>query len=179
MQKVTTQWIADTMHSQVHFKVKHLMICPTQGQFKDFTVVVDSESDDFEEATTFFEAQSDSITTGHEHRDEHLKSPDFFDVEQYPTVRFTSESLEKTSKKHFILRGHLTIKDKTKAIDLEVVFNGTRKDDWGNVKAGFEIKGSLNRLDFGLKWNTMLDAGGYVIGEEVQIECFIELMKKK
>jgi polyisoprenoid-binding protein YceI len=179
MQKVVTQWISDAMHSQVHFKVKHLMICPTQGQFKDFTASVEADEEGFENGVAYFEAKAESITTGHEDRDEHLRSSDFFDVEQYPLVRFESKSFEKTTKKHFILRGPLTIRDVTKPIDLTVVFNGTRKDDWGNVKAGFEIKGTIKRHDFGLKWNTMLEAGGFVIGEEVQIECFIELMKQK
>jgi polyisoprenoid-binding protein YceI len=164
MQKVATQWISDAMHSQVHFKVKHLMICPTQGQFKDFTATVETDDDCFENGIAYFEANSESITTGHEDRDEHLRSSDFFDVEQYPYVRFESKSFEKTTKKHFILRGPLTIRDITKPIELNVVYNGMRKDDWG---------------DYGLKWNTMLEAGGFVIGEEVQIECFIELMKQK
>jgi polyisoprenoid-binding protein YceI len=178
MQKVATQWISDTMHSQVHFKVKHLMICPTRGHFKEFTATVETEDGNFEEGIAFFEAQTESITTGHEHRDEHLKSPDFFDIEQYPTVRFESTAFEKTTKKDFILRGCLTIKDKTKPIELNVVYNGQRRDDWGNLKAGFEIRGTINRLEYGLKWNAMLDAGGFVIGEEVDIECFIELMRQ-
>jgi polyisoprenoid-binding protein YceI len=179
MEKVATQWISDAMHSQVHFKVKHLMICPTQGQFKDFTASVEADEEGFENSMAYFEAKSASITTGHDDRDEHLRSSDFFDVEQHPYVRFESKLFEKTTKKHFILRGLLTIKEVTKSIELTVVFNGMRKDDWGNTKAGFEIKGTIKRQDFGLKWNTMLEAGGFVIGEEVQIECFMELMKQK
>lgn len=177
-QAIASQWAIDLAHSEINFKVKHLMIATVTGKFTDFTATVESENDDFQDAYITFDAKTASVTTGNEHRDEHLRSVDFFDAEQFPSMRFESTAFKQISGAEYVLNGNLTIRGVTHPVQLAVEYNGTHKDPWGNVKAGFELTGKINRTDFGLKWNAITEAGGLTVSEEVKIEAFIELLKQ-
>jgi len=160
----------------VQFKVKHLVISTVTGFFRKFSGSVESETEDFDGALVNFSLDVNSIDTNQADRDAHLKSPDFFAAEQYPTIDFTG-SLAKTADSEYILDGALTIRGTTKAIVLDVDFGGTTVDPWGNTKSGFEISGKLNRKDFGLNWNALTEAGGMVVSEEVRLHINAELAK--
>lgn len=171
-------WAIDPSHSEIQFKVKHLVITTVTGNFKEFSGSLESISDDFDGASIAFEAKTESISTNSEQRDGHLKSADFFDVEQFPTLSFQSTSFTKKGDEEYGLTGNLTLKGVTLPIDLEVEYNGTATDPWGNVKAGFELKGKLNRKDFGLTWNAPTEAGGVLVSEEVKLIANIQLVKQ-
>lgn len=171
-----TTWGIDTTHTEVQFKVKHLVISTVTGFFKKFSGSVESENDDFDGAQVSFSLDTNSIDTNQADRDGHLKSADFFAAEQYPTIDFTG-SLTKVAGTEYKLDGALTIRGTTKAIVLDVDFGGTVVDPWGNTKAGFEISGKLNRKDFGLNWNALTEAGGMVVSEEVKLHINAELAK--
>jgi polyisoprenoid-binding protein YceI len=171
-----TTWGIDPTHTEVQFKVKHLVISTVTGFFKKFSGSVESENEDFDGAQVTFSLESNSIDTNQPDRDGHLKSPDFFAAEQYPTIDFTG-SLRKEEGSEYKLDGALTIRGTTKAIVLDVYFGGIMVDPWGNTKAGFEINGKLNRKDFGLNWNAMTEAGGMVVSEEVKLHINVELAK--
>jgi len=173
---VKTTWGIDTTHTEVQFKVKHLVIATVTGFFKKFSGSVESDSDDFDGAKVNFSLEANSIDTNQVDRDAHLKSPDFFAAEQYPTIDFVG-SLRKVAGSEYTLDGALTIRGTTKAIVLDVEFGGTMVDPWGNTKAGFEINGKLNRKDFGLNWNALTEAGGMVVSEEVKLHINAELTR--
>ncbi len=166
-------WNLDTTHSEVAFKVKHLMINNVKGQLNNFQVQVEKADDDFKSATISFTADLSSIDTSNEQRDQHLKSADFFDIEKFPTISFKSTKYDTQE-----LIGDLTIRDVTKPIKLDVDFGGIAKDPWGNTKAGFTITGKINRKDWGLNWNTALETGGVLVGEDVSITAEIQLVKQ-
>lgn len=172
-------WKIDQAHSEIKFKVKHLVISTVTGQFNDFNATIESEKPDFSDAKISFEAAIESIDTKNEQRDGHLKSADFFDVESYPKLTFVSKSLKKKSDSNFEITGDMTIRGTTKEIKLNAEYNGTVKGFGGAEVAGFEITGKLNRFDFGLKWNTLTETGGIVVGEEVKIEIAVELQKQE
>ena len=171
-----TTWGIDPTHTEVQFKVKHLVISTVTGFFKKFSGSVESETEDFDGAQVNFSLDANSIDTNQSDRDGHLKSPDFFAAEQYPTIDFAG-SLKKVDGSEYKLDGALTIRGTTKAIVLDVDFGGTMVDPWGNTKAGFEINGKLNRKDFGLNWNALTEAGGMVVSEEVKLHINVELAK--
>lgn len=173
---VKTTWAIDTTHTEVQFKVKHLVIATVTGFFKKFSGSVESESEDFDGAQVNFSLNVNSIDTNQVDRDNHLKSPDFFAAEQYPTIDFTG-SLAKVEGSEYTLDGALTLHGITKAIVLNVDFGGTIVDPWGNNRAGFEISGKLNRKDFGLTWNSLTEAGGMVVSEEVKLHINAELIR--
>lgn len=173
-----TKWVLDPSHSEVSFKVKHLMIANVKGLFKEFSVDVTTEGDDFTKSVIGFQMNPASIETGDGGRDGHLKSGDFFDVENYPSIEFTSGSLVLLEDENYELTGDLTIKGITKTVKLDVEFGGIQKDPWGNTKAGFTLSGKINRKEFGLLWNATLESGGLLVGEDVKILCEIELAKQ-
>ena len=173
---VKTKWAIDPTHTEVQFKVKHLVISTVTGFFKKFSGSVQSESDDFDGAQVNFTLDVNSIDTNQTDRDGHLKSPDFFSAEQHPTIDFTG-SLTKVEGSEYTLDGALAIRGTTKAVVLTAEFGGTMVDPWGNTKAGFEINGKLNRKDFGLNWNALTEAGGMVVSEEVKLHINVELAK--
>ncbi|MDR6562108.1 MULTISPECIES: YceI family protein [unclassified Arcicella] len=173
----TTIWAIDPSHSEVQFKVKHLVITTVTGHFKEFSGTVEA-GDDFEDAKISFEAKVDSISTNSEQRDGHLKSADFFEVEKYPTLSFTSTKFTKKDDDEFELVGDLTIKGVTNPVKLAVEYGGTATDPWGNVKAGFELTAKINRKDFGLTWNAPTEAGGVLVSEEVKLIANIQLLKQ-
>jgi polyisoprenoid-binding protein YceI len=175
----TTNWALDLNHSEVQFKIKHLMITNVTGSFTNFDVTASTEEDDFTNATISLKANVDSISTNNEKRDGHLKSADFFDAEQFPLISFVSTNSEATDDKAvFNVVGNLTIKGVTKSIKLNVEFAGVTKDPYGQTKAGFTITGKINRTDFGLSWNAALETGGVMVSEEVKISAEIQMIKQ-
>lgn len=174
----TTKWGLDPMHSEINFKVKHMMIANVTGGFTKFDVNATTEGDEFSKAKINFTADINSINTNNEQRDGHLKSADFFDAEKFPQLKFESTSLNKKSNDEFQMNGNLTIKDVTKPVSLQVNFGGIGKDPYGNTKAGFTIEGKINRKDFGLNWNAALETGGMLVGEELKIQSEIQLAKQ-
>lgn len=172
-------WKLDPVHSEVAFQVKHMMITNVRGVLKNYTVEVTSDDEKFSNADIFFSGKTDSIDTGNTQRDEHLRSADFFDAEKKPEITFKSTGYKKVSDNSYKLEGDLTIKEITKKISLDVEFGGVQKDPQGNTKAGFSITGKINRKDFGLNWNTVLETGGMLVSDDVKIACEIQLTKEK
>ena len=171
-------WTLDPTHSEIQFKVKHLMISTVTGNFHSFTSTVETDGDDFSTAQINFSAEIESISTGDAQRDGHLKSPEFFDAAQFPNLTFVSTSLSKVSEEHFRLHGNLTLHGHTQAVELGVELGGIAKDPWGNIKAGFTVSGKINRKDFGLNWNVALETGGILVGEEVKLHAEIQFVKQ-
>ena len=173
-----TAWAIDPTHSEVGFKIKHLVISTVKGKFEAFEGTVETEEDQWEEANIEFSAKIDSINTGVADRDAHLKSDDFFNAESYPELKFKSTSLVKIGEGKFELTGDLTIRDITKSIKLNVEHGGTVVDPYGNTKAGFEISGKINRKEFGLKWDAVTEAGSIVVSDDVQLDLNVQLVKQ-
>lgn len=171
------QWTIDPAHSEIHFKVKHLVIATVTGSFEKFEGIVESESEDFSGASIKYSADVDSVNTKAPDRDTHLKSADFFDAVNYPKITFVSKEFRKLSDSDFLLRGDITIRGVTKEISLDAEYNGIVKDPWGNTKAGFELTGKINRKDFGLNWNVVTEAGGLLVGDDVKLQASLELLK--
>jgi polyisoprenoid-binding protein YceI len=172
----TTKWLIDSHHSEISFKAKHLVITTVTGKFKDFTGEVETTNDDFRGSKISFSAKIDSIDTGSEGRDGHLKSPEFFDAANFPEVKFEGTDLVKVSDDTYTLTGNLTLKGVTKPITLEVEYAGIHKDPfYGKTKAGFEINGKIHRKDFGLTWDVLTEAGGAVVSNDIRIHCNIQL----
>lgn len=174
-----TKWSIDPMHSEVQFKVKHLVISTVSGFFKSFEGSLETEGDDFENADITFALNIDSIDTNQTQRDEHLKSAEFFDAAQYPQITFKSTSFTKTGDDEYKLVGDLTIKGVTKQVTLAAEFGGSTDDFYGNTKAGFEVTGKINRKDFGLTWDGITEAGSIVIGEDIKLLINIQFAKQK
>ncbi|MBL7742374.1 MAG: YceI family protein [Chitinophagaceae bacterium] len=172
-----TTWKVDPSHSEVQFKVKHLMITTVTGHFSKYDLTVTTEEDDFTKASIDFTADINSITTGNEQRDGHLKSPDFFAAEQFPQLEFIGKKLEKSGST-YKLEGDLTIRDITKPITLDVEFGGIVTDPWGQVKAGFTLEGKIKRKEFKLEWDAVTEAGQVVVSNDVRILCEIQLVKQ-
>ena len=173
-----TKWVLDPMHSEVQFKVKHLVISTVSGFFKSFEGELDTENDDFSDASISFSLDINSIDTNQTPRDEHLKSADFFDAEKYPKITFKSTSFTKTGDDEYSLVGNLTVKDVTKPVTLAVEFGGAATDFYGNTKAGFEISGKINRKDFGLTWDGITEAGSVVVGEDIKLLINVQFAKQ-
>lgn len=172
-----TNWNLDTAHSEVNFKVKHMMITNVNGSFKDFNLTATSNGDDFSKANVHFTAQAASVNTGNEQRDGHLRSPEFFDAEKFPEVTFKATNIEKKDSENYTLHGDLTMHGVTKNIALNAEHGGIGKDPWGNIKTGFTVTGTIHRKDFGLNWNAALETGGVMVSDDVKINCEIQLIK--
>lgn len=172
-----TTYTIDPAHSEIVFKVRHLVISTVSGNFSKFDATMTSEKEDFSDAQVNFEADVNSISTNNEQRDGHLKADDFFDVAKYPALNFKSTSIKKKSDTEFILDGDLTIRDVTKPISLEVVYNGSATF-YGQTKYGFEITGKINRKDFGLKWNAVTETGGIALSDEVKLALNVQMVKQ-
>lgn len=173
----TTKWALDPTHSELQFKVKHLMITTVTGNIKSFNAELSSEGDDFNNAEISFSGDINSIDTGNGDRDGHLKSADFFDGEKFPAITFKSTNVEKDGS-DYIVKGDLTIKDVTKPVKLNAEFGGIATDPWGNTKAGFTLSGKINRTEFGLTWNAALETGGVMVSEEVKILGELQFVKQ-
>jgi polyisoprenoid-binding protein YceI len=171
------KWLIDPAHSEVHFKIKHLVISTITGSFKKFEGTIESEKDDFSDAVIQFSADSASVDTNNEQRDGHLKGDDFFDAEKYPKVTFVSTGIEK-DEDEYTVKGNLTIRDITQPVVLDVEYGGTTKDLYGQTKAGFDITGKIDRQDFGLKWSALTEGGGLVASDTVKLSMSIQLTKQ-
>ena len=171
-------WKIDTTHSEIAFKVKHLVISTVTGKFNEFEGSIAAEKEDFSDAKINFSARIDSITTGNEQRDGHLKSADFFDAAGHPTMDFVSTSFTHKGGSDYIMTGDLTIRGTTRPVELAVEFGGIQNDFYGNTVAGFELSGKINRQDFGLAWSAVTEAGGIVVSDEVKLAINVELIKK-
>ncbi|MGK9476735.1 YceI family protein [Melioribacter sp. OK-6-Me] len=174
-----TRWNFDKSHSTIAFKVKHMVISEVTGYFNQYEGNIVTNGDNFENAKINFTIDVNSINTDNEKRDEHLKSDDFFNSAKYPKITFVGKSFKKIGNNKFKLVGDLTIRDNTKEVTLDVTFNGMVNDPWGNTRAGFKVTGTINRFDFGLKWNALLELGGAVVSENVDIVIDVELIKAK
>jgi polyisoprenoid-binding protein YceI len=170
-------WTIDPTHSEVTFKVRHLVVSNVSGEFKTFEGTVESDKEDFTDAKIKFSADIDSIDTGVEQRDGHLKSPDFFDAASHPKLTFESTGITKKGDDYKV-SGNLTIRGTTKPIELTVEYGGQQKDFYGNTVAGFEISTKVDRQEFGLAWSAVTETGGIVVGNDVKILAHVELHKK-
>ncbi|HTE32828.1 MAG TPA: YceI family protein [Chryseolinea sp.] len=171
-------WKMDSAHSEVKFKVKHLVVSSVTGSFDSFNATVEGSKADFSDAKVAFEADVNTISTRNPQRDGHLKSADFFDAANHPTITFASKSLVPKSDDQYDLTGVLTIRGTAKEIKLTATYNGTVKGFGGSFDvAGFEITGKINRKDYGLTWNGLTETGGIVVSDEVKLEIFAEFVK--
>lgn len=174
----TTKWSIDSMHSEIGFKVKHMMISNVSGSFGAFNAEAVTDGDDFSTAQINFSAKVDTINTGVADRDAHLKSDDFFNAETYPEIRFVGKGLTKKSDEHYTLDGDLTIRDVTKPVTLDVDYSGIVTDPYGQVKAGFAVNGKVKRSEYNLKWNAITEAGSIVVGDDIKIAAEVQLIKQ-
>jgi polyisoprenoid-binding protein YceI len=171
-----SKWVLDPTHSEILFKVKHLMITNVKGEFRKFSASIAGE--DFQNSPIEVSIDASSIFTNEENRDGHLKSADFFDVENHKELTFKSTSVNKIDNENYKLIGILTIKGISKEISLDLEFGGINKDPWGNQKAGFSVNGKINRKDWELNWNAALETGGVLVSDEVKIIAEIQVVKQ-
>ncbi|MFW0714757.1 YceI family protein [Pedobacter sp. N23S346] len=172
------KWILDPTHSELQFKVKHLMITTITGNMKSFSATLDTEGEDFDHSEITFKGDINSLDTGNTDRDDHLKSADFFDGEKFPHIEFISSLVKKDGSDDYMIEGNLTIKGETRPIKLTAEFGGIAIDPWGNTKAGFTLSGTINRTDFGLTWNTSIEGGGVMVSEEVRLLGELQFIKQ-
>lgn len=173
----TTTWQLDPAHSEVTFRVRHLVIATVSGKFDKFSSEVTTDGDDFTTAKIGFTVETGSVNTGVEARDNHLRGDDFFNSEKFPTMSFRSTGMKRLGGDQYQLDGDLTIRDVTKPITLQVDFHGTVKDPYGNFKAAFEVTGALKRKEFGLRWDAVTETGGAVVSDEVKIQVNVQYVK--
>ena len=173
-----TTYKIDPAHSEIAFKVKHMMIATISGNFTQFDATLQTEAPDFNNATISFEADVNSINTNNEQRDGHLKSEDFFAAEKFPKLTFVSKSFTKEDEEEYKLVGDLTIRGVTKTVELAVEYGGTMTDPYGQIKAGFDISGKINRKEFGLSWGVVTEAGGVVVSDDVKLHLSIQMVKQ-
>lgn len=168
-----TNWKIDNSHSEIAFKVKHMMISTVTGYFEEFEATIKTDGDNFKDADVTFSAKTDSVNTKNKDRDTHLKSDDFFNAEKFPELKFVSRSFDGEK-----LVGDLTIRDVTKEVCLDVEFNGVAVDSYQQTKAGFEIKGEISRKEFGLTWNNITEAGNIVVSDKVKLVANVQFIKQ-
>jgi len=173
-----TQWSVDPIHSELAFKVKHLMISNVKGVFGKYAASIKADGDSPITPDVRLTIDPASIDTGDAGRDQHLRAADFFDVEKFPSIEFVGKKLEQIDTNDYKLHGDLTIKGVTKRVTLDVEFGGIMKDPWGNEKAGLAVNGKINRNEFGLSFNAALETGGVLLGEEVKINAEFQLIKQ-
>jgi polyisoprenoid-binding protein YceI len=172
-----SKWNIDASHSSIRFAVDHMVISEVEGIFSTYEGSIITTKSDFSDAKINFTVDVNSVNTDNAKRDEHLRGADFFETEKYPKMTFVSTSVQKTGENKYNLKGKLTLHGITKEITLTMTYGGTTKDPWGNTKAGLKVTGVINRTDFGLKYNSVLEAGSLMIGEEVTITAKVELAK--
>lgn len=173
-----TTWKIDPAHSEIQFKVKHLVISTVTGNFHSYDATVETVNGTLEGAEIHFEADIDSISTNNSERDAHLKSDDFFNAEQFPKLTFKSTVFKKVGENRYELTGDLTIRDRTRTVTLDVLHGGTVQDPYGQTKAGFEVSGKINRKEFGLNWNGVTEAGNLVVGEKVLLDMNVQFVEQ-
>jgi len=171
-------WAIDPTHSEIGFKVKHMMFTNVSGKFNAFEATIENEDDQFDTSVVSFSAEVNSVDTNNADRDNHLRSADFFDVEQFPKISFKSTGIKKINEGQFKVSGDLTIKDVTQNVTLDAEYSGLMKDPWGNTKAGVSLNGKINRKEFGLAWNAALETGGVLVGEDIKLVAEVQLIKQ-
>lgn len=172
-------WKLDEVHSKIRFSVRHMVISEVEGQFNKYDFKLTNDRDDFSTSQVKLIIDANSVDTRNNDRDNHLRSADFFDAEKFPAIKFISTSVKKINDEKYKLVGDLTIKEYTRPIEFEVTYGGQIKDPWGNTRAGFNVKGTIDRFDYGLKWNNLIETGGAVIGKNININCDIEVVKEE
>ena len=173
-----TKWVVDPAHSEIQFKVKHLMITTVTGYFRDYNIEVETDEDDFTKPSSIiFTAKTSSIVTNNSQRDTHLKSDDFFNAEKFDKVKFVGKSFAKAGE-NYELQGDLTIRDITKPLTLEVEYGGIVTDPYGQTKAGFTVDGKIKRKEFNLTWDAVTEAGQVVVSNDIRIHCEVQLIKQ-
>lgn len=172
-------WSLDQTHSSAHFAVKHMVISQTKGAFDAYKLNVETNGLDFENAKIELEIDVNSINTNMADRDNHLRSADFFDAGQFPSIKFVSASMKKINDEDYILSGDITIKGITKPIDFKVNYGGQVIDPWGNIRAGFALESTIDRFDFDLTWNALIETGGAMVGKMVKLQAEIEITTAK
>ncbi|HLQ33137.1 MAG TPA: YceI family protein [Chloroflexota bacterium] len=170
-------WTVDPMHTQVEFSAKHMGIMTVKGHFTGVQATINFNEDDFTASSVEATIDAGTLTTNDERRDTHLESPDFLNVEQFPTIAFKSTHIEHAAHDQYKMTGNLTIRDVTRPVTLDVVYSGQGKDPMGNVHAGFSAYTTINRKDWGLTWNVALETGGLLVGEEVKLALEVEAVK--
>jgi polyisoprenoid-binding protein YceI len=173
-----TKWTLDAAHSELVFKVRHMMIANVKGEFRKFYGEIISDGTDFTKSSVDVTVDTGSIFTNEENRDAHLKGSEFFDVQNFPTLTFKGNKFRKVSEDAYKLTGLLEIRGVSKEVELDVEFGGINKDPWGNQKAGFSVSGKINRKDFGLNWNAALETGGVLVSDEVRIAAEVQFVKQ-
>lgn len=173
-----TKWAIDPAHSEILFKVKHMMITNVKGEFRNFTAEMNSDGNNFIADSINVVINAASIFTNNDDRDAHLKSGDFFDAANFEELSFKGKSIKKVDEENFQLVGNLNIKGVTKEVALDVEFGGINKDPWGNEKAGFSLTGKINRKDWGLTWNAALETGGVLVSDEVKLNAEVQFVKQ-
>jgi len=173
----TTNWNLDAAHSGINFSIRHMVFSKVRGRFGKYAGTINLDEGDLTRSVVEATIDASSIDTGTPQRDAHLRSPDFFDVDKFPELRFRSQRIEKIADARYRVSGELTIRDVTREVSLDVEYGGRAKDPWGNERIGFVAKASLDRKDFGLKWNQLLEAGGVLVGERVDIELELQAVR--
>ncbi|HEX3697014.1 MAG TPA: YceI family protein [Polyangia bacterium] len=173
----TNHWNLDTVHSDISFSVRHMVVSKVRGRFGKFSGNIELDESDLARSVVEATIDASSIDTGTAQRDDHLRSADFFDVEHFPQIRFRSTAIETLGKERYRLTGELTIRDVKRDIALDVEYGGRGKDPWGNERVGFTAKGAFDRKDFGLKWNQALETGGVLVSDRVEIELELQAVR--
>lgn len=171
-------WAIDPTHSEIGFKVKHMMFTNVSGKFNQFEASIENEDEAFETSKISFSADVNSVDTSNADRDNHLRSADFFDVDNFAKLKFESTAVQKVNDGLYTINGDLTIKDVTKNVTLEAEYSGLMKDPWGNTKIGLSLNGKINRKDFGLTWNAALETGGVLVGEDIKLAAEVQFVKQ-
>lgn len=171
-------WKIDPAHCEVRFRARHMLVSNVTGQFNRFDATAETDGDSVENAHITFTAETASVDTGVEQRNNHLRSDDFFNSEKYPVLTFRSTSFKKMKDDNYQLKGDLTIRDITKPVEFAVEFGGEIKDPYGNQRRGFTVAGKINRKEFGLKYNALLETGGAVVSDEIKVDCHVEFIYK-
>ena len=174
---MTIKWNIDGAHSGINFSIRHMVVSKVRGRFGTFSGHLDLDEADLTRSTLEVTIYAASIDTGVGQRDDHLRSDDFFGVEKFPELRFRSKHIEKLGEDHYRVIGDLTIRDVTREVPLDVEYGGQGRDPWGNERVAFSAKAALDRKDFGLKWNQVLEAGGVLVGDKVNIELDVQAVK--
>jgi polyisoprenoid-binding protein YceI len=173
----TNNWNLDSVHSGINFSVRHMVVSKVRGRFTKFTGNIALDESDLARSVVEATIDASSIDTGTAQRDDHLRSADFFDVENFPQIRFRSTGIEKLGTERYRLTGELTIRDVSREIALDVEYGGRGKDPWGNERVGFTAKAAFDRKDFGLKWNQVLETGGVLVSDRVEIELELQAVR--
>jgi polyisoprenoid-binding protein YceI len=177
MNTKNNSWNVDAAHSGINFSVRHMVVSRVRGRFAQYKGSVELDEGDLTRSSFEVEIDAASIDTGTPERDAHLRSADFFDVQTYPALRYRSRRIERLADDRYRVFGELTIRDVTRDVALEVEYGGQAADPWGNQRAGFVARAAIERKDFGLAWNQVLEAGGVLVGDRVDIDIELELVR--